>query len=554
MTSLHVDADRWRGASAVRPRRAARATGPRAGRQGQRLRLRQHAARRRGGRARADPRSPSAPSSRCAEVAGTATTATSSCSTPFEPARRDAAATPGRELAHGPHAARVVRTVASRDAWHVARDGPGPVRVVLEALTSMRRFGLAADELAGVLADARRSTAIADGRVRSRASPCTCRSRSRRRPPVDPGARWHDAVAPAPPPARRRVRGARLGPAGARRGRPVRRVPVASTVTASTGPRCGSATSTTPSSRPCAALPDIALCAAHRHPAVARRPRRAAGPRHRARRARRARGQASGYRQRRALARRRLVVVAAGPRTASRSRRRGRRLERPPARRRRRHRRPRGRRAARCRRSTSAGKQRWFAEPPHMQVARSVLPRGMPLPAVGDELDVDVRFTTIHLDASSASTDLRRPVRPAALSRALPGAEVAGIAARGRPGSSRRRRTQRSGAVEDAAARVVAVLGTPSLRTGSCSGTSMSRTTIAAKYTVATRCTQDRRRRTSPRAGPVVGAVAAAGTTRRRRSRRPRRPARSGSRASAAGPAPRAGSATARTAASRPCW
>ena len=45
------------------------------------------------------------------------------------------------------------------------------------------------------------------------------------------------------------------------------------------------------------------------------------------------------------------------------------------------------------------GKQRWFAEPPHMQVSLVRVPQGIPLPAVGDELEVDVRMTTVHPDA-----------------------------------------------------------------------------------------------------------------------------------------------------------
>jgi hypothetical protein len=45
------------------------------------------------------------------------------------------------------------------------------------------------------------------------------------------------------------------------------------------------------------------------------------------------------------------------------------------------------------------GPQRWFAEPPHMQVSLVRVPAGVPLPAVGDEVAVDVRMTTIHPDA-----------------------------------------------------------------------------------------------------------------------------------------------------------
>ncbi|HEU4541865.1 MAG TPA: alanine racemase [Jiangellaceae bacterium] len=44
------------------------------------------------------------------------------------------------------------------------------------------------------------------------------------------------------------------------------------------------------------------------------------------------------------------------------------------------------------------GKQRWFAEPPHMQCSMIWLPPGVARPAVGDELDVDVRLTTTTFD------------------------------------------------------------------------------------------------------------------------------------------------------------
>jgi alanine racemase len=45
-----------------------------------------------------------------------------------------------------------------------------------------------------------------------------------------------------------------------------------------------------------------------------------------------------------------------------------------------------------------AGKQRWFAEPPHMQCSMVLLPTAIEPPAVGDELDVDVRYTTTTFD------------------------------------------------------------------------------------------------------------------------------------------------------------
>lgn len=45
-----------------------------------------------------------------------------------------------------------------------------------------------------------------------------------------------------------------------------------------------------------------------------------------------------------------------------------------------------------------AGRQRWFAEPPHMQCSMIWLPADVPAPAPGDELDVDVRFTIASFD------------------------------------------------------------------------------------------------------------------------------------------------------------
>jgi hypothetical protein len=44
------------------------------------------------------------------------------------------------------------------------------------------------------------------------------------------------------------------------------------------------------------------------------------------------------------------------------------------------------------------GKQRWFVEPPHMQVSMLFVPEGVAAPAVGDEIGLDVRFTTTHFD------------------------------------------------------------------------------------------------------------------------------------------------------------
>jgi alanine racemase len=45
-----------------------------------------------------------------------------------------------------------------------------------------------------------------------------------------------------------------------------------------------------------------------------------------------------------------------------------------------------------------AGHQRWFVEPPHMQVSLVFVPAKVAPPGIGDELDCDVRLTTTHPD------------------------------------------------------------------------------------------------------------------------------------------------------------
>jgi alanine racemase len=52
---------------------------------------------------------------------------------------------------------------------------------------------------------------------------------------------------------------------------------------------------------------------------------------------------------------------------------------------------------------TVGGKQRLFAEPPHMQASMLFLPHGAPVPAVGDEVDVRVRYTTATFDRTVVS-------------------------------------------------------------------------------------------------------------------------------------------------------
>jgi hypothetical protein len=52
---------------------------------------------------------------------------------------------------------------------------------------------------------------------------------------------------------------------------------------------------------------------------------------------------------------------------------------------------------------TIDGKQRLFAEPPHMQASMLFLPEGSHVPVVGDEVDVRVRFTATTFDRTLIS-------------------------------------------------------------------------------------------------------------------------------------------------------
>lgn len=47
---------------------------------------------------------------------------------------------------------------------------------------------------------------------------------------------------------------------------------------------------------------------------------------------------------------------------------------------------------------TVGGKQRWFIEPPHMQASMLFLPSSVKAPAIGDDIGVEVRFTTTAFD------------------------------------------------------------------------------------------------------------------------------------------------------------
>lgn len=81
---------------------------------------------------------------------------------PFE-VRDTAAAQAWHFLADRGH--RVIRTISSTEALLALAEGPGPVRIILEGRTSMQRFGFTADELLAALADSRVRTALRDGRI-----------------------------------------------------------------------------------------------------------------------------------------------------------------------------------------------------------------------------------------------------------------------------------------------------------------------------------------------------------------------------------------------------
>ena len=89
---------------------------------------------------------------------------------------------------------------------------------------------------------------------------------------------------------------------------------------------------------------------------------------------------------------------------------------------------------------TVGGKQRLFAEPPHMQASMLFLPAGSPCPAVGDEVDVRVRFTATDVDEV-----LLTLIRPPAPGRARPCRAPPSPRGRARRRPAPRRRGRRRG-------------------------------------------------------------------------------------------------------------
>jgi alanine racemase len=301
---------------------------------------------------------------------------------PFEPrdiAAADAWWAVGQRAASG----RVIRTVASREALLALATGHGSVRVLLEARTSMQRFGFDEHELLRVLADPDVRSALASGKV-------LVDGLSLHLPIVEPA----DEVDP---------RRASLGTAKVREV-----VRWAGLWQAETEVWAGH---NSPASRVwvshlhdhelaavAAAVPDVSvrmrvgtrLWLGERAALQATGTVLAVHPL--------PTGSHVGYRQRTGPKDGTLVIVSGGtahgiglsaPTPAANVRQRvvtagsgaldaaGRALS--PFR--------------------WAGKQRWFAEPPHQHVSMLWIPKGVVIPAVGDRLPADVRFTTSRFDA-----------------------------------------------------------------------------------------------------------------------------------------------------------
>lgn len=301
---------------------------------------------------------------------------------PFQPL--DAvASTEWWQLGERLHAGRVIRTVASIDALRALADGPGSARVILEAHTSMHRFGFSESELLEALTDEVIRTAMERGRV------------------LVEGLAVHMPIAQpaddAPPPgvsegtakAREVVRWAGLWQTKTAvwpgHNAPANTVWVShlddaelAVVRASLGEatlRLRTGTRLWLGDRSALKVAGTVLAV---HPLVS--------------------GTHVGYRQRSGPKQGTLVVVSggtshgvglAGPSPAASLRQRvttagigaldaaGRAMS--PF--------------------TWQGKQRWFTEPPHQHVSMVWLPHECVLPQVGDEMSADVRFTTSRFDA-----------------------------------------------------------------------------------------------------------------------------------------------------------
>jgi hypothetical protein len=286
---------------------------------------------------------------------------------------------------------------------------------VVEGLTSLRRFGMTADDLGAALADPvvrralQRGALVLEGLALH--LPLVQPVPPHRR---DPGAQWHDAaITPALAPADAEAPSAEGSAAGTARVREVlawaylwHRLlagltsddePVAAEQLSAAAQLWVSHLGDRELGAVHAAVPDLRLRArlgtrlwlGDRSALAARGTVLAVHALQR--------GDRSGYRQRRATRAGALLVIAGG--TAH-----GVALEAPSP-------------AASVRQRmlaagsgvleagglalspfTVAGRQRWFAEPPHMQVSLVQVGEGVQLPAVGDQVDCEIRLTTATFD------------------------------------------------------------------------------------------------------------------------------------------------------------
>lgn len=293
---------------------------------------------------------------------------------PFEP-RDTAAAAAWMRL--GEHSARIIRTVASLPALQALAGGPGPVRIVLEAQTSMHRFGLDAGELLAALADPDVRAALANRRI------------------VLEGLALHLPLAqPADEPAR-------PGSSVSARASETLRwaglwLSELADLPAGANALWVSHLDDRELAAVAAAVPELHLLPRigtrlwlDRASLAANGTVLAVNPI--------ANGASVGYRQRSGARDATLVVVSGG--TSH-----GIGLSAPSA--------GASMRSRMVTAGTGAldaagralspftwqGKQRWFAEPPHAQVSLLWIPRGVAVPAVGDQLAAEVRYTTSRFD------------------------------------------------------------------------------------------------------------------------------------------------------------
>ena len=310
---------------------------------------------------------------------------------PHDP-RDSVAAAAWAELDHSEHGPRLIRTIASEEGWHSTIDAATrlgrPMRVLLEGLTSMHRFGLDESDVARLLSDARVPDAI-----------------------VLEGLALHLPL--AQPPAPRRPAAAMLNDTttgmveqGTARAREV--MAWALLWTALVSDRLGAAAPDGAATLWVSHLDDAELTSVRAAvPGIPLRARVGTRLWHGNRSTLSASGtvlavhmtdREVGYRQRRAPSGGGIIVVSGGTShgvalsapssvTSLKARVATAGTGALEA-------------AGRSRSPFSLrGEQLWFAEPPHVSVSLLRIPRGFVPPAVGDEISCVVRYTTTRADA-----------------------------------------------------------------------------------------------------------------------------------------------------------